>query len=164
MQCIVSCTLSMLLRHTKRIVVICKSSYLSSQSFIDSIPSHFPLTVAGFFFQSCLLLALSSWKPSSDDMALFYVLAASWGACNGMWETLLMALITLNHTNHVTEVTSPLQGLRFLGLGFTFAAHGLMCETPKIITMVIILALSLPAYAMLEIRLEAQRKSQLINL
>ncbi|XP_036227183.2 protein unc-93 homolog A [Bactrocera oleae] len=142
MQCIVSCTLSMLLRHTKRIVVI----------------------LAGFFFQSCLLLALSSWKPSSDDMALFYVLAASWGACNGMWETLLMALITLNHANHVTDVTSPLQGLRFLGLGITFAAHGLMCETPKIITMVIILVISLPAYAMLEIRLEAQRKSQLTNL
>lgn len=97
-------------------------------------------------------------------MALFYVLAASWGACNGMWETLLMALITLNHANHVTDVTSPLQGLRFLGLGITFAAHGLMCETPKIITMVIILVLSLPAYAMLEIRLEAQRKSQLTNL
>ncbi|XP_054087569.1 uncharacterized protein LOC105215205 [Zeugodacus cucurbitae] len=142
MQCIVSCTLSMLLRHTKRIVVI----------------------LAGFFFQSCLLLALSSWKPSSDDMALFYVLAASWGACNGMWETLLMALITLNHANHVTDVTSPLQALRFLGLGVTFAAHGLMCETPKIITMVIMLVLSLPAYAMLEIRLEAQRKSQLVNL
>ncbi|XP_017477783.1 PREDICTED: uncharacterized protein LOC108367635 isoform X1 [Rhagoletis zephyria] len=142
MQCIVSCTLSMLLRHTKRIVVI----------------------LAGFFFQSCLLLALSSWKPSSDDMALFYVLAASWGACNGMWETLLMALITLNHANHVTEVTSPLQGMRFLGLGMTFAAHGLMCETPKIITMVIMLVVSLPAYAMLETRLEAQRKLQLINL
>ncbi|XP_067637917.1 protein unc-93 homolog A isoform X2 [Eurosta solidaginis] len=142
MQCIVSCTLSMLLRHTKRIIVI----------------------LAGFFFQSCLLLALSSWKPSSDDMALFYVLAASWGACNGMWETLLMALITINHANHITEVASPLQGLRFLGLGITFAAHGLMCETPKIITMVIMLVVSLPAYAMLEIRLEAQRKLQLINL
>ncbi|XP_019893944.1 uncharacterized protein LOC101899492 [Musca domestica] len=142
MQLIVSCTLSMLLRHTKRIVVI----------------------LAGFFFHSCLLLALSTWKPSSDDSALFYVLAASWGACNGMWETLLLALVTLNHTNHVVEVTSPLQALRFLGLGITFAAHGYMCETPKIISLVIMLVVSVLPYAMLEIRLESQRKAQLISL
>ncbi|XP_065365911.1 uncharacterized protein LOC135958895 [Calliphora vicina] len=142
MQLIVSGTLSMLLRHTKRIVVI----------------------LAGFFFHSCLLLALSTWKPSSDDSALFYVLAASWGACNGMWETLLLALVTLNHANHVAEVASPLQSLRFLGLGITFAAHGFMCETPKIITLVIILVVSVLPYAMLEIRLESQRKAQLNNL
>lgn len=126
--------------------------------------NYFSLLVAGFIFHSCLLLALSTWKPSSDDSALFYVLAASWGACNGMWETLLLALVTLNHANHVAEVTSPLQSLRFLGLGITFTAHGFMCETPKIITLVIILVVSVLPYAMLEIRLESQRKTQLNNL
>ncbi|KAH8416512.1 hypothetical protein KR222_006915 [Zaprionus bogoriensis] len=144
MQLIVSCTLSMLLRHTKRIVVI----------------------LAGFFFHSCLLLALSSWKPSSDDSALFYVIAASWGACNGMWETLLLSLVTLNHVqhDHVTEVTAPLQALRFLGLGVTFAAHGFLCESVKIIALVVLLVISVPPYAMLEMRLEAQRKATLISL
>lgn len=144
MQLIVSCTLSMLLRHTKRIVVI----------------------LAGFFFHSCLLLALSSWKPSSDDSALFYVIAASWGACNGMWETLLLTLVTLNHVQHehVTDVTAPLQALRFLGLGITFAAHGFLCESMKIIALVVLLVISVPPYAMLEIRLEAQRKATLISL
>ncbi|KAH8324968.1 hypothetical protein KR074_000566 [Drosophila pseudoananassae] len=142
MQLIVSCTLSMLLRHVKRIVVI----------------------LAGFFFHSCLLLALSSWKPSSDDSALFYVIAASWGACNGMWETLLLSLVTLNHAGHVAEVSAPLQGLRFLGLGLTFAGHGFLCESVKIIALVVLLVISVPPYATLEIRLEAQRKATLISL
>ncbi|XP_030568311.1 protein unc-93 homolog A [Drosophila novamexicana] len=144
MQLIVSCTLSMLLRHTKRIVVI----------------------LAGFFFHSCLLLALSSWKPSSDDSALFYVIAASWGACNGMWETLLLSLITLNHVQHdqVTEVNASLQALRFLGLAITFAAHGFLCESVKIIALVVLLVICVPPYAMLEMRLEAQRKATLISL
>ncbi|BFG02911.1 UNC93-like protein [Drosophila madeirensis] len=142
MQLIVSCTLSMLLRHVKRIVVI----------------------LAGFFFHSCLLLALSSWKPSNDDSALFYVIAASWGACNGMWETLLLSLVTLNHANHVTEVSAPLQALRFLGLGLTFAGHGFLCESLKIIALVVLLVISVPPYATLEIRLEAQRKATLVSL
>lgn len=120
--------------------------------------------VAGFFFHSCLLLALSSWKPSSDDSALFYVIAASWGACNGMWETLLLSLVTLNHAGNVAEVSAPLQGLRFLGLGLTFAGHGFLCESVKIIALVVLLVISVPPYATLEIRLEAQRKATLISL
>ena len=139
-------------------------TYLRKEFFKYYYSLFFFLKVAGFFFHSCLLLALSTWKPSSDDSALFYVLAASWGACNGMWETLLLALVTLNHANHVSEVASPLQSLRFLGLGITFAAHGFMCETPKLITLVIILVVSVLPYAMLEIRLESQRKAQLSNL
>ncbi|KAG4071375.1 hypothetical protein HA402_004079 [Bradysia odoriphaga] len=138
MQLIVSCTLSMLLKHTKRYAVL----------------------AAGFFFHACLLLVLSRWKPSLDDSALFYVIAGCWGACNAMWETLQFALITLTHTGHVIEVTSPLQALRFLGLGVTFAAHGLLCENIKILILVILLVITIIPYGMLEVRLEAQRKSQ----
>lgn len=120
--------------------------------------------VAAFFFHSCLLLALSTWKPTRDDSALFYVLAASWGACNGIWETVLMAFVTLNHPGHIVEIASPLQALRCLGLSMTFAAHSFLCETPKIITLVAILVFSVPPYALLEIRLETQRKAQINTL
>lgn len=118
------------------------------------------VAVAAFFFHACLLLVLSNWKPSKDDSALFYVIAAAWGACNGIWETLLFALITLTHPNHVMEVASPLQACRFLGLGITFVAHGFLCENPKILILFILLVISVIPYAMLETRLEGQRKSQ----
>lgn len=103
---------------------------------------------------------LFHWKPSKDDSALFYVIAAAWGACNGIWETLLFAFITLTHTNHMMETASPLQTCRFLGLGITFAAHGFLCEYPKIIILFVFLVISVIPYAMLEIRMESQRRSQ----
>lgn len=107
-----------------------------------------------------MLLVLSRWKPSQDDSALFYVIAAAWGACNGIWETLLFALLTLTHTNNISQVSSPLQACRFLGMGITFAAHGFLCENPKILILFILLVISIIPYAMLEIRLEAQRRLQ----
>lgn len=142
MQLIVACTLSMLLRHTKRYAVL----------------------AAGFFFHACLLLVLSRWKPSTDDSALFYVIAAAWGACNAVWETLLFALITLTHVGHVVEISSPIQALRYVGMAVTFAAHGFLCENEKIIIMFVLLVITVLPYGMLEVRLEAQRKNHHIHI
>ncbi|XP_058822578.1 uncharacterized protein LOC131684068 [Topomyia yanbarensis] len=142
MQLIAACTLSMLLRHTKRVVVI----------------------IAGFIFHACLLLVLLRWKPSKDDSAVLYVIPAAWGVCNAVWETLISALVTLTHSTKVPEVLSPLQALRFLGLGITFAGHGLLCESPKIIILAILLVISVVPYTMLELKLESQRKAAKVHL
>ncbi|XP_050071868.1 uncharacterized protein LOC126559738 [Anopheles maculipalpis] len=142
MQLIAACTLSMLLKHTKRVVVI----------------------VAGFMFHACLLLVLLRWKPSRDDSAVLYVIPAAWGVCNAVWETLLFALTTLTHPNKFAEVTSPLQALRFLGLAVTFAGHGVLCEAPKIIILAILLVISVIPYTMLELKLENQRKALKLSL
>uniref|UniRef100_A0A182JD23 Uncharacterized protein n=2 Tax=Anopheles atroparvus TaxID=41427 RepID=A0A182JD23_ANOAO len=142
MQLIAACTLSMLLRHTKRVVVI----------------------VAGFMFHACLLLVLLRWKPSRDDSAVLYVIPAAWGVCNAVWETLLFALTTTTHPNKFAEVTAPLQALRFLGLAITFAGHGVLCEAPKIIILAILLVISVIPYTMLELKLENQRKALKLSL
>ncbi|XP_038119756.1 uncharacterized protein LOC6048876 [Culex quinquefasciatus] len=142
MQLIAACTLSMLLRHTKRVVVI----------------------IAGFIFHACLLLVLLRWKPSRDDSAVLYVIPAAWGVCNAVWETLTGALVTVSHSTKVAEVMSPLQALRFLGLGITFGVHGLLCEAPKIIILAILLVISVIPYTMLELKLESQRKAAKVNL
>lgn len=129
--------------------------------FLTQLHTHTYLhTAAAFFFQACLLLVLSRWKPSQDDSALFYVIAAAWGACNAIWETLLFALISLTHVNSIAQISSILQAFRFLGLGLTFAAHGFLCENPKILILFILLVISVIPYAMLEIRMEGQRKAQ----
>lgn len=59
---------------------------------------------------------------------------------------------------------SPLQALRFLGLGITFGVHGLLCEAPKIIILAILLVISVIPYTMLELKLESQRKAAKVNL
>ncbi|XP_052867915.1 uncharacterized protein LOC128273891 [Anopheles cruzii] len=142
MQLIAACTLSMLLRHSKRVIVI----------------------VAGFMFHACLLLVLLRWKPSRDDSAVLYVIPAAWGVCNAVWETLLFALATSTHPNRFAEATSPLQALRFLGLAITFAGHGLLCEGPKIIILAILLVIAVVPYTMLELKLENQRKAIKLSL
>lgn len=76
----------------------------------------------------------------------------------------MFALITLTHVTHVIEVSSPIQALRYLGLAITFAAHGFLCENAKILILFILLVLTVLPYGMLEVRLEAYRKSHHANL
>lgn len=102
---------------------------------------------------------LFCWKPSTDDSALFYVIAAAWGACNAVWETLLFALITLTHVGHVVAVSARIQSLRYVGMAVTFAAHGVLCEQAKITIMFVLLCVAVVPYGLLEVRLEAQRKN-----
>lgn len=71
----------------------------------------------------------------------------------------MFALITLTHVSHVIEIAAPMQALRYLGLGITFAAHGFLCENAKILILFILLVLSVLPYGMLEVRLEAYRKN-----
>lgn len=101
---------------------------------------------------------LSRWKPSKDDSALFFVIAAAWGVCHSVWDTLLFTLMSLTHKNHMLEVLTPFHGIKYLAIGVTFGAHGFLCEYAKIIVLAILLIVSVPPYASLEIRLEAQRK------
>lgn len=119
---------------------------------------------AAFLFHTCLLLVLYNWKPSSDDSALFYVIAAAWGACNAMWETLLFALITLTHTAHVVAVAARVQAVRYAGLALTFVAHGLLCEQAKITAMFVLLCVVVVPYGMLETRLEAHRRNHHVQM
>lgn len=118
---------------------------------------------AGFFFHACLLLVLSKWKPSKDDSALFYVITASWGACNAMWETLTFALVTLTHTNHIRRIMSVLQASRFMGLAITLALSSFICEKTKIMLLALLLVICVPPYGLLEIRMEARRKQNHLN-
>lgn len=92
------------------------------------------------------------------------MIAAAWGACNAMWETLLFALITLTHVGHVVAVAARVQALRYAGLAVTFAAHGLLCEQAKITCMFVLLCVTVVPYGMLEVRLEAQRRNHHVQM
>lgn len=98
MQSVAAFTLSMLLQHIRRYIVIGESAWSESQcsscwkrrfcwSLTASVTLLYPAGV-GFTFHTCLIMVLLMWLPSAEDSALFYVISAAWGVCNAIWETL----------------------------------------------------------------------------
>uniref|UniRef100_V9ILD9 UNC93-like protein n=2 Tax=Apis cerana TaxID=7461 RepID=V9ILD9_APICE len=137
LQALAGVTLSMLLRHIKRYFVV----------------------VVGFVFHACLLLVLTTWRPSGDDPALFHVISAAWGVCNSIWETLIYTLVLGLYPNSWQGPLSTSLFWKYLGLALTLGLHGLVCTRFRVLGLSGVLLLSVLPYGWLEIRLAKRGKS-----
>ncbi|XP_021936345.1 protein unc-93 homolog A isoform X2 [Zootermopsis nevadensis] len=135
LQSLAAFTLSMMLRHIPRCIVI-----------------------VGFVFHACLLLVLLLWKPSGDDPALFYVIPAAWGVCNAIWEILNFTLLVTVYPDSWQAPLAHCYFFRFLGLSLAFGLHGGVCNWLKLYALAAALVLAVAPYTWLEMRLESHRK------
>ncbi|XP_069671527.1 protein unc-93 homolog A isoform X1 [Periplaneta americana] len=136
LQSLAAFTLSMMLRHIRRCIVI----------------------AVGFVFHACLLLVLLLWKPSGDDPALFYVISAAWGVCNAIWETLNFTLLVTVYPDSWQAPLAHCYFFRFLGLSLAFGLHGGVCNWLKLYALAAALVLAVLPYTWLEMRLESRRR------
>ncbi|KAJ9576175.1 hypothetical protein L9F63_006997 [Diploptera punctata] len=136
LQSLAAFTLSMMLRHIRRCIVI----------------------AVGFVFHACLLLVLLLWKPSGDDPALFYVISAAWGVCNAVWETLNFTLLVTVYPDSWQAPLAHCYFFRFLGLSLAFGLHGGVCNWLKLYALATALVLAVAPYTWLEMRLESRRR------
>ncbi|BES90089.1 Hypothetical protein NTJ_02896 [Nesidiocoris tenuis] len=136
LQSIAAFTLSMILQHIRRHIII----------------------AVGFVFQSCLLLVLIIWKPSRDDPALFYVVPAAWGVCNAIWDTLSFTLIVSVYPDAWQAPFAHCYFFRFLGLAFTFGIHSSLCNWVKLYGLTAAMVIAVLPYTWLEMKHDARRR------
>ncbi|CAH1118483.1 unnamed protein product [Phaedon cochleariae] len=136
LQSIAACTLSMLLRTIRRYYVV----------------------AVGFVFHGCLLMVLVLWKPTEDDPALFYVISASWGVCNAIWEMLSFTFLTGQYADSWEAAFTNAFFFRFLGFSLAFFVHGLLCNVLKLYLLALWLVVAAVTFGWLEVKLENVRK------
>ncbi|XP_034237571.1 UNC93-like protein [Thrips palmi] len=138
MQSVAAFTLSMLLQHIRRYIVI----------------------GVGLAFHTCLIMVLLMWLPSAEDSALFYVISAAWGVCNAIWETLSFSLLVRVYPDQWQGPVSQSNLWRFLGLALSFLMHAAACNSFKLYALFAALVFAVTPYAWLEYRLDARRRSK----
>ncbi|KAJ8985204.1 hypothetical protein NQ317_018233 [Molorchus minor] len=136
LQSVAACTLSMLLRTIRRYYVV----------------------AVGFTFHGCLLMVLNLWKPTEDDPALFYVISASWGVCNAIWEMMNFTLLTGQYADNWESAFANMAFFKFFGFSVAFMFHGLLCNYWKLYGLAFFMLAAVVPFAWLEIRLENMRK------
>ncbi|GLH07636.1 Uncharacterized protein GBIM_13094 [Gryllus bimaculatus] len=127
LQSLAAATLSLLLQHARRCLAI----------------------VVGFVFHACLLLVLMLWKPTGDDPALFYVIAAAWAFIMDLYPDSWQAPLAQCHC------------FRCVGLAVAFGVHAGICNWVKLYALAGALVLAIGPYAWLEMKLDLRRKNKM---
>ncbi|XP_050548915.1 protein unc-93 homolog A [Daktulosphaira vitifoliae] len=136
LQLIAGFTVSLILQHIRRYHII----------------------VIGFAFHSCLLMVLMKWKPSGDDAALLYVIAAAWGVCNAIWNTLCFNFVISLYPEVWHGPMAHGYFFRYLGMSMAFGLHSILCNTIKLYCLSAALVLAVFLYGWLEWRLQQTGK------
>ncbi|KAL0266512.1 UNVERIFIED_CONTAM: hypothetical protein PYX00_009026 [Menopon gallinae] len=127
---------------------------------MQNVPRYLVIAT-GFIFHSCLLLVLLMWKPSGDDSALFYVIAAAWGVCNIIWETLNFTLLTHIYPDSTWQIAFVHGNFfKFLGLSLAFGLHGSVCTWVKLYGLAATMVVGITPHILLEMKLEARRRTK----
>ncbi|XP_072379083.1 uncharacterized protein [Diabrotica undecimpunctata] len=141
LQSIAACTLSMLLRTIRRYYVV----------------------GVGFAFHGCLIMVLILWNPSEDDPALFYVISASWGVCNAIWEMLIFTFLTGQYADNWEAAFANANFFKFSGLSLSFLLHGFLCNIWKLYSLAFLMVIAVVSFAWLEVWMENMRKVKNIS-
>ncbi|KAK6640650.1 hypothetical protein RUM44_012347 [Polyplax serrata] len=125
---------------------------------LQNVPRYLVIAT-GFIFHSCLLLVLLLWKPSGDDAALFYVIAAAWGVCSIIWETLNFNLLLHIYPDSTWQVAFVHGNFfKFLGLSVALGLHGVLSTRVKLYALAFFMIVGIAPHTWLEMKLAAKRK------
>ncbi|XP_060865393.1 protein unc-93 homolog A [Metopolophium dirhodum] len=116
------------------------------------------IIVIGLAFHSCLLMVLMKWKPSGDDAALLYVIAAAWGVCNAIWNTLCFNFVISLYPDYWHGPMAHGYFFRYAGMALAFGLHSVVCNTTKLYCLSAALVVAVVLYGWLEWRLQLTGK------
>ncbi|XP_015917448.1 protein unc-93 homolog A [Parasteatoda tepidariorum] len=115
--------------------------------------------ISGAIGNLAVCLTLLLWKPNSEQYVVFFVLAGVWGLSDGIWQTMINSLYGILFRSDEEAAFSNYRLWESLGFAIAFLCSSLLCVTPKIYIVVIILVIGMMGYITVEILVYFERKN-----
>ncbi|CAH1799686.1 unnamed protein product [Owenia fusiformis] len=125
------------------------------------VPRPFLMGIAFTIYMACYLTMLL-WKPSANQLAVFFIIPFSWGCADSIMQTQLTPMVGQLFNNNMAAFAGiPL----FLGIGggVSFAISAALCMGTKVYINIGVLILAIVCYSSAEI-LATCAFSQSVNL
>ncbi|XP_064618625.1 protein unc-93 homolog A-like [Lineus longissimus] len=112
------------------------------------------IVIAGAVFHASLILALYLWKPSIEDIPMFYVVAACLGLCDAIWQTQSNTLFGVLFPEKQEAAFAAYRIFQSLGFALAFGYSYFLCVETKLYILASVLVISLGLYSVIEFRLK----------
>ncbi|KAM5326041.1 protein unc-93 homolog A isoform 2-T4 [Glossophaga mutica] len=140
-------------------VMICFSATnsLCSELYgkVSRYTGRIPLYVFGAVTQLSCIIALLLWRPSPDQLAVFFVFSGLWGVADAVWQTQNNALYGVLFDKNKEAAFANYRLWEALGFVIAFGYSTFLCVSVKLYILVGVLCASMLAYGAAEL-LEAR--------
>ncbi|XP_053770318.1 protein unc-93 homolog A isoform X3 [Desmodus rotundus] len=140
-------------------VMICFSATnsLCSELYgkVSQYTGRIPLYVFGAVTQLSCIIALLLWRPSPDQLAVFFVFSGLWGVADAVWQTQNNALYGVLFDSTKEAAFANYRLWEALGFVIAFGYSTFLCVSVKLYVLLGVLCASMLAYGAVEL-LEAR--------
>ncbi|XP_045173842.2 protein unc-93 homolog A-like [Mercenaria mercenaria] len=128
------------------IVISCIAKHIKRFAFIT----------AGATFNVGLLIVLWLWKPVTEDVPNFFVVAACLGLCDAIWQTQTYTLFGILFVDKQEAAFASYRMFYATGCAISFGYSFFLCVQTKVYILAGMLTLSLLMYSVIEMKVQLQ--------
>ncbi|XP_069104448.1 protein unc-93 homolog A-like [Argopecten irradians] len=104
----------------------------------------------GGVIHMAIMIGFLIWIPDSNNKFIYFLLAASWGFCDAVWQTQCNTLICVTCPEDADIAFANYRLLQSFGLAFSFLSGTFMCVSGKLFILIIMLVVSVMFYVLAE--------------
>jgi len=150
-----------------RVVIVfgvCNASFSFASGYIIKIVGRPALFVYGAVMNIIVIIVMLTWTPRVSEVYVVYILAALWGMGDAVWQTQINALYGTLFASNEEAAFSNYRMWESFGfvIAFITQATGL-CVLPKIIGLIVFLAIGMIGYFTVELTLKRQQRLEAGN-
>jgi hypothetical protein len=138
---------------------------LSSLAFGQLVKfiGRWPCFITAALINYSLIITMFIWKPSTDQLAVTFVVAALWGIGDGIWQSQVYAFYAATFVNNEEAAFSNYSAWQAIGLTIIYAITSVIRIRYALIILVIFLSLGMCGYGFVEYRLRKTQKQGTSN-
>lgn len=124
---------------------------------------HIPFFVLATIVHGGLQIALLLWKPSQDQVVIFYVIAAFWGMGDAVIQTQINALYGALFTENTEAAFANYRLWESVGFVATYAYNDRLCTSKKLYVCLAFLGTGILGYGTVEV-MERKKQSKEVSI
>ncbi|KAK3095705.1 hypothetical protein FSP39_017862 [Pinctada imbricata] len=107
-----------------------------------------------------IMIGVQIWIPDKENLSIHFVVAASWGICDAVWQTQCNTLICVTCPDEADVAFANYRMLQSMGLMFSFLCGLFMCISSKLYFLVAMLVISIAFYVYMEYKVRQEEASE----
>ncbi|XP_018010585.1 UNC93-like protein [Hyalella azteca] len=130
---------------------VCDAICSISFTPLVKIVGRLPVFTLAAILNAAAIIIMFTWRPTPDNLAMFFIVPALWGTADAVWQTQINALYGVIFPGESEAAFSNYRLWESIGYIINYATHSSLCNTDKLFIVVGFLVIGMIGYYIVEL-------------